>query len=67
MPDWVVDYVILHELAHLLEAGHGPRFWQLLSGYPQLEQAKAFLAGAAYAMGRGLGDDPVDGGADPAP
>jgi predicted metal-dependent hydrolase len=64
MPGWVVDYVILHELAHLLEAGHGPGFWQLLSGYPDLDRAKAFLAGAAYAMGRGLGDDPVDGGTD---
>jgi len=62
MPGWVVDYVILHELAHLLEAGHGPRFWQLLSGYPDLDRAKSFLAGAAYAMGRGLGDDPVDDG-----
>jgi predicted metal-dependent hydrolase len=64
MPGWVVDYVILHELAHLLEAGHGPGFWQLLSGYPDLDRAKAFLAGAAYAMGRGLGDDPVDDGTD---
>jgi predicted metal-dependent hydrolase len=64
MPAWVVDYVILHELAHLLEPGHGPRFWQLLSGYPHLDRAKAFLAGAAYAMGRGLADDPLDG--DPA-
>ncbi|WP_312856731.1 M48 metallopeptidase family protein [Arthrobacter mobilis] len=64
MPAWVVDYVILHELAHLLEAGHGPRFWQLLAGYPQLERAKAFLEGAAYAMGRGLGDDPLDGDPD---
>lgn len=65
MPAWVVDYVILHELAHLLESGHGPAFWQLLSGYPHLERAKAFLAGAAYAMSRGLGDDPVDGGGEP--
>ena len=63
MPAWVVDYVILHELAHLLEAGHGPRFWRLLQPYPQLERAKAFLSGAAFAMGRGLQDDDdvVDG------
>ncbi|MET1156341.1 YgjP-like metallopeptidase domain-containing protein [Arthrobacter sp.] len=66
MPAWVVDYVILHELAHLLEAGHGPRFWRLLQTYPQLERAKAFLAGAAFAMGRGLQDDDdvVDGTAE---
>lgn len=63
MPSWVVDYVILHELAHLLEAGHGSRFWQLLQTYPQLERAKAFLSGAAFAMGRGLHDEEnvVDG------
>ena len=62
MPAWVVDYVILHELAHLLEPGHGPRFWRLLQAYPELERAKAFLSGAAFAMGRGLQDgDDVDG------
>jgi len=66
MPAWVVDYVILHELAHLLESGHGPRFWRLLQPYPQLERAKAFLSGAAFAMGRGLQDDDdvVDGAAE---
>ncbi len=30
MPEYVVDYVLLHELAHLLVPGHGPRFWRLL-------------------------------------
>nr|WP_269046162.1 M48 family metallopeptidase [Paenarthrobacter sp. Z7-10] len=54
MPGWVVDYVLLHELAHLLVAGHGPAFWALLEGYPQLERAKAFLEGAAFATSRGL-------------
>jgi predicted metal-dependent hydrolase len=48
MPKWVVDYVILHELAHLLQPGHGPRFWALLADYPQLERAKGFLEGVAY-------------------
>src|SRR3954468_24334262 len=36
MPDYVVDYVLLHELAHLLEAGHGSDFWALLESYPRL-------------------------------
>lgn len=27
MPEYVVDYVLVHELAHLLVPGHGPRFW----------------------------------------
>ena len=49
MPAWVVDYVILHELAHLLVSGHGPVFWRVLEGYPRLAEAKAFLAGVAFA------------------
>ncbi len=51
MPVWVVDYVLLHELAHLLEPGHGPRFWRLLAGYPQLERARGYLEGVAAAGG----------------
>ena len=35
MPSWVVDYVLVHELAHLLEAGHGPAFWELVDRYPR--------------------------------
>lgn len=54
MPDWVVDYVILHELTHLLVPGHGPDFWAWLAGYPRTEEAKAFLDGVAYAGARGL-------------
>ena len=34
MPGWVVDYVLVHELAHLLEAGHNPRFWSLRRALP---------------------------------
>ncbi|OMH27024.1 metal-dependent hydrolase [Tersicoccus phoenicis] len=57
MPDWVIDYVLLHELAHLLEPGHGPRFQALLAGYPRLAEAKAFLAGASFAARRRLTGD----------
>lgn len=49
MPEWVVDYVIVHELAHLLVSGHGPQFWKLVEAYPRLAEAKAFLAGVAFA------------------
>ena len=68
MPSWVVDYVILHELAHLLVSGHGPAFWRRLEGYPRLAEAKAFLAGAALGASRVPGapqpdgDDPTDAG-----
>lgn len=48
MPEWVLDYVLLHELVHLLEPGHGPEFWRLLAGYPRLERARGYLEGAAH-------------------
>lgn len=45
MPSWVLDYVLLHELAHLLQPSHGPRFWALLESYPRTERARGFLEG----------------------
>jgi predicted metal-dependent hydrolase len=49
MPDYVVDYVLLHELAHLLVPGHGADFESLMSGFPQLDQARSFLDGVSFA------------------
>ena len=48
MPDYVVDYVLLHELAHLQVAGHGADFEALLSRYPDVGRARAFLDGVAF-------------------
>lgn len=48
MPSWVIDYVLLHELAHLLEAHHGPAFWALVDRFPRAERAKGFLEGAVH-------------------
>jgi predicted metal-dependent hydrolase len=45
MPVWVVDYVLVHELAHLLEAGHDASFWAWVDRYPQAEKAKGYLLG----------------------
>jgi len=50
MPPWVLDYVLLHELAHLIHPGHGPSFWKLLDSYPQCERARGFLDGVAFAQ-----------------
>jgi predicted metal-dependent hydrolase len=49
MPEYVIDYVLLHELAHLLVPGHGPRFWEILEAYPRTERARGFLEGAVAA------------------
>lgn len=64
MPRFVLEYVVMHELAHLVEANHGPRFWKLVNRYPRTERARGYL------MALGLEDDerePDDlGGADDA-
>jgi hypothetical protein len=49
MPEYVVDYVLLHELAHLLVPGHGKAFWAELAGYPKLERAEGYLDGVSAA------------------
>jgi len=74
MPEWVQDYVLVHELAHLLATdGHGPEFRALEARYPRTAEAKAYLEGVSFALHRlgagqapgGCADDVQDGGAGP--
>ena len=43
MPEWVLKYVVVHELAHLEQANHGPHFWALVNQYPLTERARGYL------------------------
>ncbi|MAT99677.1 MAG: metal-dependent hydrolase [Anaerolineaceae bacterium] len=53
MPEWVLKYVVVHELAHLEEANHGPNFWALVNQYPLTERARGYL------MAIGLEEDAI--------
>jgi predicted metal-dependent hydrolase len=49
-PGFVLDYVIVHELAHLLVPDHSAEFWSWVNRFPATERARGFLCG--YSWGR---------------
>jgi predicted metal-dependent hydrolase len=53
MPSWVQDYIIIHELTHLLYPDHSKQFWEKVNQYPYAERAKGYL----IAVGSGVVDE----------
>lgn len=56
MPVWVRDYVIIHEMAHLIEPNHGKSFWDIVAKYKLAERAKGYL----MAKGFDIDEDAAD-------
>ena len=50
MPAYVVECVLLHELAHLIVHDHSAAFWELADRHPRAERAKGYLEGHAQAQ-----------------
>jgi predicted metal-dependent hydrolase len=49
-PDWVIEYVVAHELAHRKYAHHGQDFWAYVKRYPFTERARGFILGVGFQL-----------------
>jgi predicted metal-dependent hydrolase len=65
-PYWVLDYVLLHELTHLVEPSHNARFRELMKRYPLAERARGFLLGVTWAAGVDMADIDIEADAEDA-
>lgn len=48
-PEWVIDYVIAHEIVHRAHPNHSKAFWEMLARYPLTEKARGFVEGVSFA------------------
>jgi predicted metal-dependent hydrolase len=65
-PEWVIDAVLVHELAHLLEADHSAAFYELANRHPRQHECEMFLDGFALGLGLRIEDADVLGEDEPA-
>ena len=56
LPEWVLDYLLVHEMAHLEHSDHGPAFRELESRYPLSERARGYLMALDHTAGEGAID-----------
>jgi len=55
-PQWVIEYVVAHELAHRKHPNHSKEFWAYLSRHPKAERARGFIMGIAFQLGEDAED-----------
>lgn len=60
LPPWALDYLLVHEMAHLEVPHHGPSFWALVNRYPLTERARGYLMALDHQAGRPDSDTPED-------
>ena len=58
LPGWVLDYIVVHELAHLEQPDHGPAFWEMVNEYALAERARGYLIAVDHGRGGPLAGEP---------
>jgi predicted metal-dependent hydrolase len=56
LPDWVLDYLLVHEMSHLEHSDHGAAFHEMENRYPLTERARGYLMALDHAAGSGAVD-----------